>query len=140
MTTTTQAWTPPTSVQAELSGWTPCECGCGTRCARRFLPGHDAKLKGALIRTVLRGTESESDAARERIARLGWSAHLAISEAAELRKREARRKPTPEPKAETPAPTVATPPATEAQAGTNGRVPASALRLSGKVGRKPRQS
>jgi predicted nuclease with RNAse H fold len=46
-----------------------CECGCGDPVKRRFLPGHDAKLKSRLLREVRAG-----QAARERLVRLGWSA------------------------------------------------------------------
>jgi hypothetical protein len=47
-----------------------CECGCGAPVRRRFLPGHDAILKGRLLRAA-----REGDAARAELARLGWSAH-----------------------------------------------------------------
>jgi len=45
-----------------------CECGCGRPARRRFLPGHDARLRGRLIREARAG-----DTAREHLARLGWS-------------------------------------------------------------------
>lgn len=33
-----------------------CECGCGEPVARRFLPGHDAKLKSRLRREARAGS------------------------------------------------------------------------------------
>lgn len=49
-----------------------CECGCGAPVARRFKPGHDAKLKSRLRREL----ESRDQAARQRAAdeldRRGW--------------------------------------------------------------------
>jgi hypothetical protein len=51
---------------ASQSGF--CECGCGDRCARRFLPGHDAKLKSRLSKEA---TAGDLSAATE-IQRRGW--------------------------------------------------------------------
>jgi len=48
-----------------------CECGCGEPVRRRFLPGHDAKLRSRLLRHVRAGS-----AARQQLARLGWAAYL----------------------------------------------------------------
>lgn len=45
-----------------------CACGCGELVRRRFLPGHDARLKSRLLGEVRRG-----DAARRELERLGWS-------------------------------------------------------------------
>jgi len=45
-----------------------CECGCGGPVRRRFLPGHDAKLRSRLVRQAWEGRE----ASRE-LARLGWA-------------------------------------------------------------------
>jgi hypothetical protein len=143
MTTKTNgAWTPPASIAAREAGYTPCECGCGALCPRRFRPGHDATLKSALIRTVLIGERDKASAAERqageqaeaRLARLDWSGHLALSRKA----RDAKRKPKPEAKA-APKPkaakSAAAIPTTERRAGTDGRVPASVGRLSGRVGR-----
>ncbi len=47
-----------------------CECGCLTSVRRRFAPGHDAKLRGRLVREVRAG-----DAARRHLDQLGWT-HL----------------------------------------------------------------
>ena len=44
-----------------------CECGCGAAVRKRFLPGHDAKLKGRLLAEARTG-----DRARRELARLGW--------------------------------------------------------------------
>jgi predicted nuclease with RNAse H fold len=45
-----------------------CECGCGAEVRRRFLPGHDAKLRSQLRRRHLGGDE----VATERLIDLGW--------------------------------------------------------------------
>jgi hypothetical protein len=47
-----------------------CECGCGATVSRRFLPGHDAKLRSRLLRDLRAG-----DAARAELDRLGWRPH-----------------------------------------------------------------
>jgi predicted nuclease with RNAse H fold len=46
-----------------------CQCGCGAAVSRRFLPGHDAKLKSRLKRECRDGDE---DACR-RLRELGWT-------------------------------------------------------------------
>jgi predicted nuclease with RNAse H fold len=46
-----------------------CECGCGAEVRRRFLPGHDAKLKSTLRRRASAGDRS----AAHRLECLGWS-------------------------------------------------------------------
>lgn len=48
-----------------------CECGCGRPVRRRFLPGHDARLRSRLLRGARAGA-----AARKELARLGWSRAL----------------------------------------------------------------
>lgn len=45
-----------------------CLCGCGALVRRRFLPGHDAKLKSRLRRAAALGDES----AAHELNRLGW--------------------------------------------------------------------
>ena len=45
----------------------PCECGCGEGARRRFIPGHDAKLRSRLLRAARAG-----DAAHAELSRLGW--------------------------------------------------------------------
>jgi predicted nuclease with RNAse H fold len=45
-----------------------CGCGCGSPVSRRFLPGHDAKLKSHLLRAARLG---DTDA-KQRLRRLGW--------------------------------------------------------------------
>jgi len=45
-----------------------CECGCGARVRRRFLPGHDAKLKSVLLSQHRAG----DGAATDRLNALGW--------------------------------------------------------------------
>jgi hypothetical protein len=67
----------------------PCECGCGeqTKTGKaRFIPGHDAKLKSALIRSALGGDR----VATQRLAKLGWTSHLDKSR--ESRKAKAAKK------------------------------------------------
>src|SRR5207245_242726 len=44
-----------------------CECGCGGAVRRRFLPGHDRKLRSRLLRDLRAG-----QAASRELARLGW--------------------------------------------------------------------
>ena len=45
-----------------------CLCGCGAAVRRRFLPGHDAKLKSLLVRRHLAGDRT----ATEHLQSLGW--------------------------------------------------------------------
>jgi hypothetical protein len=143
------AWSgPPAAARAAIAGWSPCECGCGASCPRRFRPGHDAKLKGELIRLVL-AAGPEAPAARARVERLGWAGHLRLSEeaaakraatkAAGGRRRAPSSRPLTKPAAR-PKPTAADAVwlfagVAETRVG-DGRVPASVGRLSGKVGRK----
>lgn len=49
-----------------------CGCGCGASVSRRYLPGHDAKHKAALIQNALAGDTS----AEAQLATLGWSGFL----------------------------------------------------------------
>jgi predicted nuclease with RNAse H fold len=44
-----------------------CGCGCGAPVKSRFLPGHDAKLRSQLLRSVREGIRAEA-----RLAELGW--------------------------------------------------------------------
>ena len=46
----------------------PCGCGCGARVRRRFLPGHDAKLKSRLLAAWRAGDTT----AEERLRSLRW--------------------------------------------------------------------
>jgi hypothetical protein len=48
-----------------------CECGCGAPVRRRFLPGHDSRLRSRLVAEARGGR-----AARAELARLGWSRFL----------------------------------------------------------------
>jgi hypothetical protein len=59
-----------------------CECGCGGEVRSRYLPGHDAKHKSALINRALSG---EGAATRE-LRKRGWQAHLEKSRASRKRK------------------------------------------------------
>ncbi len=49
-----------------------CGCGCGASVRRRFLPGHDAKLKSRLLAARRAGDQ----AAERRLGELGWLANL----------------------------------------------------------------
>jgi hypothetical protein len=50
-----------------------CLCGCGGRTkGGRFLPGHDAKLKKALVADARAGKKR----AANKLAKLGWSKFL----------------------------------------------------------------
>ena len=44
-----------------------CECGCGVPVRRRFLPGHDAKLRSKLLRA-----EASGASASQQLDELGW--------------------------------------------------------------------
>jgi len=44
-----------------------CQCGCGATVRRRFLPGHDARLKSRLLRL-----QAEGRAATQHLRELGW--------------------------------------------------------------------
>lgn len=37
----------------------PCLCGCGTKVARFFAPGHDARLRGMLLRGEVKSPSKE---------------------------------------------------------------------------------
>lgn len=50
-----------------------CLCGCGGHPKGRFLPGHDAKLKGRLKKEALGDDADVAAAAVKRLASLGWS-------------------------------------------------------------------
>ena len=61
-----------------------CECGCGAEVRSRYLPGHDAKHKSALINRALEGDAAATRELRKR----GWQTHLEKSRAS--RKRNAK--------------------------------------------------
>lgn len=55
-----------------------CECGCeATTKGGRFLPGHDAKLKAALIKEALDGSKR----AVTKLEKLGWKKFLDAKQA-----------------------------------------------------------
>lgn len=56
-----------------------CLCGCGGSPKGRFLPGHDAKLKGRLKKEALGDDAEIATAAVKRLASLGWSWVLAVT-------------------------------------------------------------
>jgi hypothetical protein len=122
---------------------TPCECGCGRPAPRRFVPGHDAKLKSELIRFVLAGDHPDAEVAEvragatalERLENLGWLLHLELSRAARARKAASRKSAKPA----APAPPAAPPAAGDVRTPAGGTVPASVGRLqNGKPGRRAR--
>ena len=52
---------------------TECECGCGGATkGGRFLPGHDAKLKKALVEAAMNGSKR----AETKLEKLGWKKFL----------------------------------------------------------------
>lgn len=55
-------------VRTASTGGGLCGCGCGAEVARRFRPGHDAKLKSALLRAWRDGDPQ----AGRRLDELGW--------------------------------------------------------------------
>ena len=58
-----------------------CECGCGANTkGGRFLPGHDAKLKKALLDSALGGSKR----AANKLEKLGWKKFLDAKQAAKL--------------------------------------------------------
>jgi hypothetical protein len=65
---------PPEGIpdRARPQGRASCECGCGRTVRRRFLPGHDSRLRSRLLREARAG-----DRARRELDRLGWSHLLA---------------------------------------------------------------
>ncbi len=87
-----------------------CLCGCGTETARRFAPGHDARLKGVLIRafrtepgkdiTLVNGMKGKPEVL---LAELGW-AKYAVAAKPKATKPKAD-KPAKAEKAESPAQT-----------------------------------
>ena len=63
----TQTVSPPTSKRMAAVN-SPCGCGCGALVRRRFLPGHDAKLKSQLLAARRRGDVT----AEQRLRELRW--------------------------------------------------------------------
>lgn len=57
-----------------------CECGCGEAVARRFKPGHDAKLKSLLVQSVSASQWWVRQSAAEALLERGWL-HFAKPEA-----------------------------------------------------------
>ena len=49
-----------------------CDCGCGIPAPRRFAPGHDARHKGNLLRTIANGRSDHAEAAAWEMVRSGW--------------------------------------------------------------------
>lgn len=69
----------PAKAKAKTNGKGPveCLCACGsTTKGGRFMPGHDAKLKSALVKTAKDGTTATKAKARTRLVELGWEKYL----------------------------------------------------------------
>jgi NADH pyrophosphatase NudC (nudix superfamily) len=49
-----------------------CECGCGEPVARRFRPGHDARLKGRLLAATRSAVWQQREAAIHAMIERGW--------------------------------------------------------------------
>lgn len=49
-----------------------CGDGCGAKVKARFLPGHDAKLKSALLKIAHEGDSEAAEAALARLVELKW--------------------------------------------------------------------
>jgi hypothetical protein len=49
-----------------------CGCGCGEPVARSFKPGHDARLKGRLVREARNGSEE----AKQNLRDWGWERYI----------------------------------------------------------------
>jgi len=52
-----------------------CGCGCGEPVTRRFKPGHDARLKGTMLRLFRSGEKAKVATAKDVAAENGWE-HL----------------------------------------------------------------
>lgn len=44
----------------------PCGCGCGAMVKRRFRPGHDARLKSALLKKMKKGNAEATNELKKR--------------------------------------------------------------------------
>lgn len=65
---TSQASGTRTTNAARTAPGQKCLCGCGANVRRRFLPGHDAKLKSRLLRAHAGGIEMATEVLKD----LGW--------------------------------------------------------------------
>ena len=79
------------ALTAALSQVKTCECGCGQAVARRFLPGHDARLKSTLVQAVAGGTAWERHAAAEALLARGWLHFVKVEALANLKVRSRAR-------------------------------------------------
>jgi membrane protein involved in colicin uptake len=74
-----------------------CGCGCKGKTFRRFLPGHDAKLKSQLLNTAVdpKATPAQVRTAEKQLTDLGWGDFLTKRQAkvaADAEKAEKRAK------------------------------------------------
>lgn len=72
------------ALAAALAGQKTCECGCGQAVARRFLPGHDARLKSALVQSVAAGSLCAREAAAQALLDRGWLHFAKVEDLAAL--------------------------------------------------------
>ncbi len=63
----------------EVSTTKTCQCGCGAPVARSFLPGHDAKLKSALVEATRSNRWWVRESAAHVLVNRGWG-HFIDSE------------------------------------------------------------
>ena len=57
----------------------PCACGCGDQTkGGRFLPGHDARLKGRLLAQLREGSARERATAEKALRANGWDRFIPV--------------------------------------------------------------
>ena len=73
---------PRNTKQAATIDGPKCLCGCGdVTKGGRFLPGHDARYKSALVNKA-RGGGRAADAAKRRLVEMGWEKYIPTNGAA----------------------------------------------------------
>lgn len=69
------------TVEAEAKEMPDCGCGCGGKTkGGKFLPGHDMKLKSALITSIKEGKAAERTKALKTAESFGWDLSRHIPE------------------------------------------------------------
>jgi hypothetical protein len=84
---TTQNTNPLAALAQSVKNQKTCQCGCGHAVARRFLPGHDARLKSALVQSVSAKNWWERQAAAEALLQRGWLHFASVEALADLKVR-----------------------------------------------------
>lgn len=56
-----------------------CGCGCGAEVVRRYLPGHDARHKAALVRAANVADRRQADRAINQLLDLGWAGYADLA-------------------------------------------------------------